>query len=1059
MTYTKTQAAANVPNNIVSVLDFGADPTGATPSDDAFENALAASRKVFVPFGTYKITKPIQITKSYQALIGDDSLPTIYHENSDQSQAIEFVANDGFVLQYNVIKNLYIQGNQTKDVNYPTAGSAGPQHAAISLSSISRDAYGFATTLIENVRMGHFPIGIYNHGTVDATFRRNRVQWLSAPKGTPAALAICAGYFFRAERMADGRSPQASCTVDQCLCGWSTTPDTVNSYGVYLVGDDLRDIWIYDLNLATCKYGIWIEGNSSPNPRPLIAANDIHISKPIIDKSEFAIYVKDVNQNSAVSINGGWFTNKRDSTVPLVRIENSRGVTLSDFQIFGTLSSTSRGIQLDSLSENNSIKAGTVYDQNEGIILNNVQHNHLSDISVLQSEAFGANNFTTGVFILGGATDNTLSNIYINGGSTRPYTQGFRIGANTPNNTLENCTAGEFVTTPYIISDASTFFTSQEKGTTIYRSLPTSSVDLEKGGLYSSGGNLKIVDDNPDTVSVKDFGVSPDNDGETNKDAFNAAATYAANNNKVLYAPAGVYYIEGTVEFTNNQTSGVAGFGLVGAGTRATTFIQLDNDADTFTTRCTTDREFHTIATFSDFSVEYQDVESTDTGAAIRVADHNGSKFSQLYFRGAPYGIIGERLSHCHFEHIYHYLVGIKDDNHTQAFLKLTGRPGNSDKNSFGNFVDSCECQGPSATKYGLWLQSSDGLYVTNSHLNCAEKTVYINPVKGESPTVRQVLFSNCYFDADYRSQLPHVYHVNLQPSGSAGDKNTTIFGIQFTGCIFRGNGSNVVNDGATRSQLMRYAGNDFSTACDLIADVSFVGNVIMSYVGEVVNASVDAAVTDRCKNITFSGNTIRSTYTTTGPIIRGNIDNVSITGNLIDLVTNVELFINGSGAGNNWLISDNTFGADVVSTRLADFNFNPTCYFKNNNVSIDNTHLYELSGTDANGGTYFKYEDGTMICTRQYTVTGDIDTQFQGSSDYASENLMSNTYRDYPHPFISTPIINAQIVSPTGHDLITCAAGSFSETQWMSSIKAVRFNTATDVEMVVNLTATGRWK
>ena len=532
----------------VSVLDFGADPTGNTPSDDAFENALAASRKVFVPFGTYKITKPIQITKSYQALVGDDSLPTIYHENSDQSQAIEFVANSGFVLQYNVIKNLFIQGNQTKDVNYPTAGSAGPQHAAISLSSISRDAYGFATTLIENVRMGHFPIGIYNHGTVDATFRRNRVQWLSTPKGTPVESAICAGYFFRAERMGDGRSPQASCTVDQCLCGWSTTPDAVNSYGVYLVGDDLRDIWIYDLNLATCKYGIWIEGDSN-----LIAANDIHISKPIIDKSEVGIYVKNVNQNSAVSINGGWFTNKRDSTVPLVRIENSRGVTLSDFQIFGTLSSTSRGIQLDSSSINNTIKAGTIYDQNEGIILNNVQYNYLSDISILQSEAFGANNFTTGVFILGGASNNTLSNIYIDGGPTRPYTQGFRIGADTPNNTLENCTAGEFVTTPHIIADDSTFFTSYEKGTAIYRSLPTSSVDLEKGGLYSSGGNLKIVDDNPDTVSVTDFGASPDADAATNTAAIQAAIDAAPG--QTIYIPAGTYKINDTLRIRASGTT------------------------------------------------------------------------------------------------------------------------------------------------------------------------------------------------------------------------------------------------------------------------------------------------------------------------------------------------------------------------------------------------------------------------------------------------------------------------------------------------------------------------
>ena len=40
MTRTKTRANANMPNNFVSVLDFGADPTGLTDSTAAIRSAL-----------------------------------------------------------------------------------------------------------------------------------------------------------------------------------------------------------------------------------------------------------------------------------------------------------------------------------------------------------------------------------------------------------------------------------------------------------------------------------------------------------------------------------------------------------------------------------------------------------------------------------------------------------------------------------------------------------------------------------------------------------------------------------------------------------------------------------------------------------------------------------------------------------------------------------------------------------------------------------------------------------------------------------------------------------
>jgi hypothetical protein len=46
----------------VSVIDFGADPTGAAPSTDAFNNALAVASWVYIPPGTYLLDATISLT-------------------------------------------------------------------------------------------------------------------------------------------------------------------------------------------------------------------------------------------------------------------------------------------------------------------------------------------------------------------------------------------------------------------------------------------------------------------------------------------------------------------------------------------------------------------------------------------------------------------------------------------------------------------------------------------------------------------------------------------------------------------------------------------------------------------------------------------------------------------------------------------------------------------------------------------------------------------------------------------------------------------------------------
>lgn len=64
----------------VSVLDFGADPTGGIDSHDAFVDAIQTGGTVYVPQGTYIINSAITITNPVK-LVGDGTQKTFIHRN------------------------------------------------------------------------------------------------------------------------------------------------------------------------------------------------------------------------------------------------------------------------------------------------------------------------------------------------------------------------------------------------------------------------------------------------------------------------------------------------------------------------------------------------------------------------------------------------------------------------------------------------------------------------------------------------------------------------------------------------------------------------------------------------------------------------------------------------------------------------------------------------------------------------------------------------------------------------------------------------------------------
>ena len=70
MTRTRTRANANMPNNFVSVLDYGAIGDGTTECFSAFNLAMASGQPVYVPPGEYNVTGTLRTNRDGQTLFG-----------------------------------------------------------------------------------------------------------------------------------------------------------------------------------------------------------------------------------------------------------------------------------------------------------------------------------------------------------------------------------------------------------------------------------------------------------------------------------------------------------------------------------------------------------------------------------------------------------------------------------------------------------------------------------------------------------------------------------------------------------------------------------------------------------------------------------------------------------------------------------------------------------------------------------------------------------------------------------------------------------------------------
>ena len=83
----------------ISVLDFGADPTGATSSLTAFQNAINAARYIYVPSGTYKLDSQLVISTNNTTIFLESNVTlnlsgTVAQQGPPFGNSINFIADN-----------------------------------------------------------------------------------------------------------------------------------------------------------------------------------------------------------------------------------------------------------------------------------------------------------------------------------------------------------------------------------------------------------------------------------------------------------------------------------------------------------------------------------------------------------------------------------------------------------------------------------------------------------------------------------------------------------------------------------------------------------------------------------------------------------------------------------------------------------------------------------------------------------------------------------------------------------------------------------------------------
>lgn len=134
---------------VANVLDFGADPTGATDSSTAFQNAVATGKSIFVPKGTYKCGFSLGYG---QRIFGEGARSGTTLTPTGNNATVILVSAVSVAKQHCVIENLGILNPNSY------TGCTGIWFQGTDVTSINDNHY------LENLYIYGLQIGVYVTG-------------------------------------------------------------------------------------------------------------------------------------------------------------------------------------------------------------------------------------------------------------------------------------------------------------------------------------------------------------------------------------------------------------------------------------------------------------------------------------------------------------------------------------------------------------------------------------------------------------------------------------------------------------------------------------------------------------------------------------------------------------------------------------------------------------------------------------------------------------------------------------------------------------------------------
>lgn len=312
----------------VSVLDFGADPTGIADATTAFTNALAVGRNVYAPAGTYKLNALALL--SNHAIFGDGMRRTIFIPASGATSVLLIdatsVAKQNVTLQDLCVKNpnnvtgcygIWFKGTNVSSIN--------DQH---NLTNIEIGPVGWEATSYK------FAKGIYATGRlitptlINVINSSNTINWHSATDtATPAfnGAIFMQCVFQLAEAQGFLHTGQSSNV--KFIGGYTQQNNSLNVAGV--AGMQVSDTFNWDID----NHGFEANGSG------VAVSTTLPLTNSISFRHSGTICIN-------LNIHGGYFTSSGtniviDSTVTGVqggRIENNYFNCLAGGFTFATLS-------------------------------------------------------------------------------------------------------------------------------------------------------------------------------------------------------------------------------------------------------------------------------------------------------------------------------------------------------------------------------------------------------------------------------------------------------------------------------------------------------------------------------------------------------------------------------------------------------------------------------------------------------------------------------------------------------------------------------------------------